>query len=76
LTAKLRHYIGLGTMEKKLRLLLRDFEFVTLESLLPPADKLDFTLDTRNTTTPLVSWMQAARFQSKSDEHPTGRPIL
>jgi polysaccharide deacetylase family protein (PEP-CTERM system associated) len=48
LTARLRHYIGLRSMEKKLRLLLRDFEFATLESLLLPVDELDVTLDASN----------------------------
>lgn len=43
-TARLRHYTGLGTMEKKLRLLLQDFTFGTLESLIPPAEQLEFTL--------------------------------
>jgi len=48
LTAKMRHYVGLGTMEKKLRRLLQDFQFVTLESLLPSVERLGFVLDTRN----------------------------
>lgn len=55
LTAKLRHYIGLRTMETKLRMLLRDFEFGALESLLPKTDALDFTLDTNNISSILVS---------------------
>jgi polysaccharide deacetylase family protein (PEP-CTERM system associated) len=54
LTSVLRHYIGLGTFEKKLRLLLRDFEFATLESLLPPARDLDLVLDTRKTGSAIV----------------------
>jgi polysaccharide deacetylase family protein (PEP-CTERM system associated) len=33
LTARLRHYLGLRSTERKLQLLLRDFEFVTLGEL-------------------------------------------
>jgi polysaccharide deacetylase family protein (PEP-CTERM system associated) len=55
LTAKLRHYIGLRTMDKKLRRLLHDFEFVTLESLLPPADQIAFTLDLRDVAADVAS---------------------
>lgn len=55
LTAKLRHYVGLGTMEKKLRRLLQDFEFVTLQSLLPSTNELEFVLDTQNPSAAAVS---------------------
>lgn len=37
LTARLRHYIGLGGTEKKLRNLLRDFEFVPLVDIVGAA---------------------------------------
>jgi len=54
LTAGLRHYLGLSTLEKKLRQLLRDFEFATLESFLPPANELDSMLDVRNLSSALA----------------------
>jgi polysaccharide deacetylase family protein (PEP-CTERM system associated) len=54
LTSMLRHYTGLGTLEKKLRLLLRDFEFATLESLLPPIKDLDFVLHTERFRSAMV----------------------
>jgi polysaccharide deacetylase family protein (PEP-CTERM system associated) len=47
LTANIRHYVGLGTMERKLRRLLEDFQFESLETLLPPAESLFCALDTR-----------------------------
>jgi polysaccharide deacetylase family protein (PEP-CTERM system associated) len=45
LTGWMRHYIGLATMESKLRKLLRDFEFCTLESLLAVCRRSDFILN-------------------------------
>lgn len=46
LTARVRHYLGLAGLEKKVRRLLEDFEFAPLGSMLPEEQQLPFKLDT------------------------------
>lgn len=47
LTARMRHYIGLQGLEKKVRRLLTDFDFDALGTLLPPKETLTGFIDTR-----------------------------
>ena len=44
LTARLRHYLGLGSTEAKLRCLLRDFEFAPLCALVADCQELQSTV--------------------------------